>query len=163
MTYIKDLLAMPIGQGTGGYTLHVKTFKKRWSQGKWWWQQCICNDETDEIIVEVRMEGNIQLSREFRVIIGKIAELDWLNKNRKGLRVLEYREPTQTADDWMAEADKVFAGELNEVRGKCRYGISIAFIRTGSHINTKNYEALQPSETVKDLVNEWVEFIITGK
>ncbi len=121
-TKISHLLQMPVGQGTGGYTLYVKTYKKRRKSGEnSWWQQCICQDKDgEEILVDVRIKNNVSLGREFKVIVGKIVEVDWLNKSRKALRVIEYTEPTQTADEWMEQADKVFAGELKTIRSKIK-------------------------------------------
>ena len=163
-TKIAHLLQMPVGQGTGGYMLYVKTFKKRWqASNNAWYQQCICADDTGEILTEVRIGSNHKLSKEIRVVVGEIRETDWLNKPRKCLFVLEYTEPTQTPDEWMEQADKVFAGEMNEIKGKCRYGISCAFIRTGFFNDEEQKELLCPDGGDREAINRWVEFIMTGK
>lgn len=155
MTKIEHLLQMPVGQGTGGYTLYVKTFKKRWEGSECWWQSCICKDDSGEILVEVRLATNAKLSRTFHVRTGLIEETDWLGKPRKTLTVFEYTEPTQTADDYMEQADIKFEGEMNKVRGMVRHGLSCAFIK-------RVPEIMNPTEPLKKAINRWVEFIITG-
>ena len=119
-TKIAHLLQMPVGQGTGGYTLYVKTFKKRYEVAGRWRQQCICADDTGELLVEVNLHSNIRLSREFKVVVGKMMEMDWMNKTRKALLVFEYTEPTQTADEWMEQADIAFQGEIKTIRSKIK-------------------------------------------
>ena len=130
MTKISDLLQMPIGDKRGGFTLFVKTYKKRWKQGNIWWQQCICNDETGEILAEVKVTDNVSLGREIKVVIGLIVELDWQNKTRKGIKILQYTEPTQTPDEWMEQADIAFQGEIKKVRGMVKHGLTCSYIRT---------------------------------
>jgi len=156
MTKISDLLQMPIGDKRGGFTLFVKTYKKRWKQGNIWWQQCICNDETGEILAEVKVTDNVSLGREIKVVIGLIVELDWQNKTRKGIKILQYTEPTQTPDEYYDE--NLMRGTPDQVRGMCRHGISIAIINRIPADSPVN-----PTDKLKEIINEWVDFIVTGE
>lgn len=163
---IEQLLLQPHGQKIGGgFTLSIKTRKKEWTVGKVWWQQLICMDETGEMPVDVKLgRERVTLRTEIKVIVAEVRDAEYLNKPRKILVVDQFSVPTIMVDDYYAEADKAYDINMAEVRGKIRHGLVCSFIQAGKLINKDSFPASPNSEPyTKKIINEWAEFIITGK
>lgn len=137
-TTIKQLLAMPIGQGTGGYTLTVKTYKKNWQVEKIWWSQVILMDETGEIPADVKVGGKFNPLRgrtnKINVIVAEIQNAEYLGKDRKKLVVDQFSIPTTMMDEYYEEIDKVYEGEIKIVRSKIK--CLLASAKTGQEGST---------------------------
>lgn len=162
MTTIKQLLAMPIGQGTGGYTLPIKTRKKKWQVEEIWWQQVILMDKTGEIPADVKigtykpLDGKIEI----RIIVAEIQNAEYLGKDRKKLVVDQYSIPSMTMDEYYTQEEDWHCQHEEEIKGKIRHGIICAMISR----NPKDGNiTLIPDERCKQDINELVNFIMTGE
>ena len=155
---ISQLLIQPHGQKIGGgFTLAIKTRKKEWQVGTIWWQQLICMDETGEIPVDVKLgKERVTLRTDIKVIVAEVRDAEYLNKPRKILVVDQFSIPTITVDEYYDQADKAYAVEMKEVRGKIRHGLVCAYISSGKDM------FLYPENTKKQIL-ELTEFIMTGK
>ena len=57
------------------------------------------------------------------------------------------------------EAEEWYAARQKEIEGKCRYGVTCAIF--GKTTDLQNMP--QPTPLWKTFINEWVDFIMTGK
>ena len=158
MTTIKQLQEMPAGQGTGGYTLSIKTYKKTWQSGKIWWSQVICMDDTGEMPVDVNVGKAYNplrgRARVIHVTVAEVQDAEYLGKDRKKLVVDQYTIPTQTIDDYYKEVDEIYDKELKVVQSKIRCLLSCSILR-------KDIQPITP--TTKRIILGWQEFILTGE
>ena len=167
---ITQLLQRPIGQEnrTGGFQLTVKIARKTVDVGKKHLQWVIFMDETGEIPAEVNLpKRNTTIQKSERIHI----TVCWLQPGEKGkkLYVDQWYPVTQTVDeyearyhaDWgsqdVSEAMEWQAVRREEIKGKCRHGISCSFIRSSQEIY------LEPMPDLKEIINKWVDFIVTGE
>ena len=142
---------MPIGQGTGGYTLTIKTRKKKWQVGEIWWQQIILMDETGEIPADVKLgvykplDGKIEI----HIIVAEVQEAEYLGKDRKKLLVDQFSIPTQTVDEFQSKQDEIDREVKLVVESKVRCWLVSA--------------SIQGKDLTKDKILEWQEFVLTGE
>ena len=122
---IEQLLIQPHGTKINAGTLTVKTSKKTWQVGKIWWNQVVFMDETGEMPADVKIGDYKPLKRggKVKVIVAEVRDAEYLGKPKKILVVDQYKVETQMIDDYYAEADKNYALEMKEVRGKIRHGL----------------------------------------
>ena len=159
---IEQLLLQPHGQGIGGMILTVKTCKKSWEVDKVWYHQVLFMDETGEMPADVKIGTYSPLKRQDRVgiIVAEVRDAEYLGKPRKILVVDQYKVQYQTSEEYYAEADKAYAVEMAEVRGKIRHGLCCAFV-TG---HAQKFSTMPvPTSARTNIINEWVEFIMTGR
>ena len=153
MTTIKQLQDMPIGQGTGGYTLSIKTYKKTWQVGKIWWSQVICMDETGEMPVDVNVGMSYNplrgRARRFNVIVAKVQEAEYLGKDRKKLVVDQFTIPTQTVDEYQSKQDEIDTEVKLIVESKVRCWLVSS--------------SIQGKDLSKFEILEWQKFVLTGE
>ena len=165
MTTIKQLLAMPIGQGTGGYDLSIKTFKKTWEVDGIWWSQCILMDGTGEIPADVKVGTSYnplrgRVSERIHIIVAEIQEAEYLGKNRPKLVVDQFSIPSITVAEYDQTTEDWHRLHEEEIKGKIRHGIICAMISR----NPKDGNiTLVPDERCKQDINELVNFIMTGE
>jgi len=159
---IEQLQLQEHGQKIGGMTLTVKTCKKSWEIQGIWWHQVLFMDETGEIPADIKIGTYIPLKRQdkVKVIVAEVRDAEYLGKPRKILVVDQYKVETQTADDYYAEADKAYAVEMNEVRGKIRHGLSCSFIK--GYAEKFGTVPLPDTDRTMNILR-WQEFIMTGK
>ncbi len=158
---LEQLLIQEHGQKIGGMILTVKTCKKSWEVEGTWWHQVLFMDETGEMPADVKIGTYLPLKRQDKVgvIVAEVRDAEYLGKPRKILVVDQYKVQYQAADEYYAEADKAYAVEMREVRGKIRHGLSCAFIRA---IDIAD-QPINPTPSIKKAILEWTEFIMTGK
>jgi len=165
MTKVKDILAMPIGQGTGGYELTIKTAKKAWEVGGIWYHYVMLTDGESEILGCVQLVGNVRLLRNtpIHITVGERAEYDVNNKMTPALFIGQWADASpvmsepgeldpwgKTPEEWKTENDGI-------IRGKCRFGVVCA-------IRRKHGVQEGPlSAEDKRIINMDVDFIMTGK
>lgn len=109
-TTIKQLLAMPIGQGTGGYDLSIKTAKKKLPVKDVWWQSVVLLDSAgSEMPADVKIGKNIPLvsGSEIKIIVAEVQNAEHLSKDRKKLVVDQFSIPTQTVDEFQSKQDEL--------------------------------------------------------
>jgi len=165
MTTIKQLLAMPVGQGTGGYFLSIKTFKKTWQVDSIWWSQVIFMDGTGEIPADVKVGTKYnplrgQVGNRIKIIVGKIQEAEYLGKDRKKLVVDQFSIPTITVNEYDQATEDWEKSHEEEIKGKIRHGQVCAYIEG----YTKKVGTVPPvSETIKKTILEWQEFVLKGE
>lgn len=158
---IEQLLLQEHGQKIGGMTLTTKTCKKSWQTGEVWWHQVVFMDETGEIPADVKIVNYLPLKsgQKVKIIVAEVRDAEYLGKPRTILVVDQFKVETQMIDDYYAEADKNYAIEMAEVRGKIRHGIVCSMIsRSHSGPITLKFTKEQKNE-----VAELVEFIMTGE
>ena len=164
MTRIKSILAMPLGQGTGGYELTVKTVKKYTPVKTEHYQEVILTDGSDEILANLKLPRRITIFRNMliRVIVGRRTETDKSNRMVPSLYVEEWANasPVMSEPDMSTEAEEWYAARQKGIEGKCRYGIVCAMI-SGQSADLQHMP--EATELWKNFVNEWVEYIMTGK
>jgi len=142
----------PIGYRAGLPTLVVKKTKKKTQVGTKWYQQLVLTDGTADILVDVKLEGNVGLTRN-QEIRGIIAEVQNGEAGKK-LLIEQYQLPSQSEpydremEDWQAKNEK-------EIKSKIRCWLVAAAIQNGA--------TMQPTENSKNWINTWVEFVYTGK
>lgn len=159
---INQLLMQKTGQKIGGFTLSIKTYKKNWQSGKFWWQQVICMDETGEIPVDVKtglvynpIRGRAQA---IHITVAEVQEAEYLGKDRKKLVVDQFTIPTITFDEGQElEAENWARLKEEEIRGKVRHGVVCSLIRAKEI-------ALEPiTDSSKKLIEDIVNYISTGE
>jgi hypothetical protein len=163
---IKQILAMPIGEKIGGgFPMDIKTFKKKWPMGKNTIQQIIIMDETGEMPIDVNLGPTCtnlrgKIGKEIKIIVAEVQGAEYLGKDRKKLYVDQFSYNVWTGDpgDIYDEERKEW-DEHNEkqIRGRVRHGVSCAWISTWPE------EFEEPNDTTKQIINAWVEFIMTGE
>ena len=170
MTKIKDILALPVGQGTGGYELTIKTAKKAWEVKGVWYQRVILTDGPDDILAEIKLHGNNRMIRNtpIRIIVGERTERDVSNKMTPVLRVDQWADARPAMSepmDMMTDAEEWYAARQEEIRGKCRYGVVCAMIGHGliPCYDEQDFGDEERNVLRKKYVNNWVEFIMTGE
>lgn len=159
---IKQLQTQPIGQKISGFTLSIKTYKKNWQSGKFWWQQIICMDETGEMPVDVKtglvynpIRGR---ANAIHVIVAKIQEAEYLGKDRKKLVVDQFSIPAITYDQGQElEAEQWKQHQEDEIKGKIRHGVVCSMIQADFNIHEL------AEGTYNSDVNSLVNFIQTGE
>ena len=153
MTTIKNLQEMPIGQGTGGYFLSIKTHKKMWQVGEIWWNQVICMDETGEIPVDVKIGTAYSPLRgranRINVIVAKVQMAEYLGKDRKKLVVDQFTIPTETVDEYQSKQDEMDKEVKLIVESKVRCWLVSSSIQ-GKQLN-------------KVEILDWQKFVLTGE
>lgn len=164
MTTIKDILAMPLDQGTGGYDLTVKTVKKRTTVRDFWIQETILTDGKDDILAELKCLKNISVIRNtlIHITVGRRVERDKSNRMVPCLYIDQWADasPLMSEPNMMTEAEEWYAARQNEIKGKCRYGIVCAYVR--GYVQ-ENGILPEFSKGRKDDINELVDFIMTGE
>jgi len=170
---ITQLLEMPTGvdNRTGGFQLTVKVARKTVEIDKKHLQWVVFMDETGEMPGEVSLPKYIPLKKYQRIHI----TVCWLQpgENGKKLYVDQWYPITCSSDegisayeahyhsDWgspdTSEAMEWQAVRREEIKGKCRHGVSCAYIR-----GLKS-GFVSPTKTIKKIINEWVDFIVTGE
>lgn len=181
MTTIKNILEWPVGYKSGGFNLVVKTPKKTITdaQGQMFHNVCLF-DDTGEILADVKLiknpipegwEGkaghyNPLIKRQvINIIVCEIqlSESDThlkIGTHGKKLLVHEYKitNPEFSDEDYKYSSE-MWEWDENQkrvIRGKCRYGISCAFIRNSN-------ERLKLHPGLKKIINEWVDYIMSGE
>ena len=151
MTTIKNLQEMPIGQGTGGYTLSIKTAKKKWSVKDVWWQQVIIMDETGEMPADVKIGKNIPLvsGSQIYITVAHVQNAEYLGKDRKKLVVDQFTIPTQTIDEYQSKQDEMDKEVKLIVESKVRCWLVSSSIQ-GKQLN-------------KVEILDWQKFVLTGE
>ncbi len=161
MTTIKDILAMPLEQGTGGYELTVKVAKKAWDVAGVWYQRLMLCDGEDEILAEVTLHGvnnRIMRNTPIRIIVARRTTRDVNNVNVPCLKIQEWADASPVMSEPMSmatDAEEWYAARQEEIRGKCRYGVVCAMI--------ERRDSLARVMEQKFDVNDVVDFIMTGK
>ena len=164
MTKIKDILAMPVGQKTGGYELAITTAKKMTKVKSDWYQRVMFADGGDEILGNIKLHGNVRLIRNtpIRIIVGVRKMADVNNKDVPCLYVDQWADASPVMSepmDMMTDAEEWYAARQEEIRGKCRYGVVCAILGEATDVQSMP----EPSLLWKKFINNWVEFIMTGK
>ena len=152
---IKQLLAMPVGEKTGGgFELSIKTFKKNFQIGNIWFQQVILMDTTGEMPADINrgkvynpLRGH---GKKIGIVVCEVQEAEYLGKDRKKLLVHEHTIPTTTMAEYEEEQEALESKWNKEIEGKIRHGLTCSYIKAGK-------------EPDKDKVNKWTEFIMTGE
>ena len=142
---VKGLLAMEIGSKTGGgFSLTIKTVKKRWKLRNFSWiHQVVLFDTTGEILTDVLCDNNIPFTRNSELLI-VVCELQ-VTENGKKLFVHEWRQESDTEPPvWEAREPE------SVVRSKIRCKLVCAYLNSGT-------------EPKKDEVLMWEQFVLTGK
>lgn len=162
---VEQLLRQPLGQKIGGFTLSIKTYKKNWQSGKFWWQQVICMDETGEIPVDVKaglvynpIRGR---AKAIHVIVAKVQEAEYLGKDRRKLVVDQFSIPSITcskaedleADDWKQHRE-------DEIKSKIRCWLVASYIE--GHVEKMGFVPTR-SKGSKEAINEWADYVLTGE
>jgi len=168
MTTIKQLLAMPINQKTGGYDLSIKTFKKTWQVDEIWWSQCIFMDETGEIPADVKVGTSYnplrgRVGERIHIIVAEIQEAEYLGKNRKKLVVDQFSIPSITVNEYdQATEDWEHAHEDEIIKGKIRHGLVCALIRA-KLMDIPSAGPYSINQNMKKFITIVVDFIMTGE
>lgn len=151
-TTIKQLLAMPIGQKTGGYDLSIKTAKKKLPVKDIWWQSVVLLDSAgSEMPADVKIGKNIPLisGSEIKIIVAEVQNAEHLSKGRKKLVVDQFSIPTQTADEFQSKQDELDREIKLIVESKIRCWLVSA--------------SIQGQKLSKAELREWQEFVLTGE
>ena len=164
MTKIKDILALPVGQGTGGYELTIKTAKKAWEVKGVSYQRVMLTDGPDEMLAELTLRGNNRMQPRtiIHITVGHRGELDVNNKPTPALLIAEWADASPVMSepmDMMTDAEEWYAARQEEIRGKCRYGVVCAILGEATDVQSMP----EPSLLWKKFINNWVEFIMTGE
>ena len=120
---ISQLLLQPHGQKIGGgFELTIKTCKKSWQVGKTWWHQVLLMDETGEMPADVKIGTYLPLKSGavVKIIVAEVRDAEYLGKPRKILVVDQYLVPSQPVEDYFAEADAAYQGEIKTIRSKIK-------------------------------------------
>jgi len=153
MTTIKQLLAMPVGQGTGGYTLSIKTYKKTWQVDTIFWSQVILMDGTGEIPADVKVGTTYNplrgRGREINVIVAEIQEAEYLGKDRKKLVVDQFTIPSTPIEEYESKQADLEKEAKLVIESKIRCWLASA--------------SIQGKELSKAEILEWQEFVLTGE
>ncbi len=140
---IKQLLDCPVGYKTGGFSLTIKTIKKRWQVDESWIHQVLLTDITGDILTDIVCETNIPFQRTAELYI-VVCEIQAAETGKK-LVVHEWRQESMTEPPvWVANEPE------SVVRSKVRCRLVCAYIISGT-------------EPHQDEVRYWTDFIVTGK
>ena len=166
MTTVKDILAMPIGQGTGGYDLTVKVSKKAWEVEGTWYQRLMLTDGTDEILAEVKLTSNLPIQRNIpiHIIVGKRVERDVNNKEVPCLYIDQWSDPRtpisepDESDPWGKSQE--WWDERNEkvIRGKCKTLFIMHFIGA---VSREYGEVPEPKVQDIERIEKWADIACT--
>lgn len=142
---VNQLLGMDIGSKTGGFTLDIKTAKKKWQLAdQTWVQQVLLTDATGDILADVKLGGYTPLSRDslIHIIVCEIQPTD----TGKKLFIDQWdiggatSEPPSFAEDEYQKS----------IRGKIKHGLIAAYLQAGN----------VPSETLEFARSEEIKQII---
>lgn len=148
MATVKDLLSAEIGAKTGGFTLTIKTVKKRWQADGQWIHQVVLTDTTGDILTDIVKPSNAPFFRanDLYIIVCEIQA----SADGKKLVVHEWKQETFSEPpermDWAASDGQEI------VAGKIRHGLVCAAVQS------KQIEIVN-----EDDLRQWVNFILTGK
>ena len=163
-TTIEQLSKRPLGKEhrTGGFRLTLKRARNTKEFGTKYLQEVLFMDDTGEIPGEILLPkyNPIQSGYTINIVIC------WLQEGEKGpkLYVEQWTQDSWSADGYEASRtmnyDSFSPEEEFIIRGKVRHGVVCAMIKTGQI--TKGEAPINDAK-VKDCVNRWVDFIMTGK
>lgn len=162
---IEQILIQPIGQRFNAGTLTIKTCKKTWQVRKVWYHQVVFMDNTGEIPADVKIGEYLPLKRgqEVNLIIVEVRDAEYLGKPRKILFVEQYSLPSMTMDEYNSQEEDWHLMRQDEIRGKVRHGLTCAFIQSGQIKPDITSGKEHIPKFAKAIINELVDFIMTGK
>ena len=148
---IKELFTIPSYETLGGFTLIVKTVKKKWEIGNDKIQQVVLTDKTGDILADICLRktqyGFDILTRCLEIIV-IAAEMQETETGERKLYVSQYNIPSRSEPDYGLPTDYPDWDKIN--RGKVRHGLVCSYIKANKPINKSEIEAL-------------VEYIIDGE
>lgn len=125
---IQQLKEMPAGTRVGGFSLTIKTAKKKWQVDGKWIHQVLVMDNTGEMLADVNIVKNIPLQRAqtFRVIVSEIQAAEQGTK----LCVDQFQLDTITEPDNIID---FVAGESDRtIKGKIKTWLVAACLQSGT-------------------------------
>jgi len=164
---IEQILIQPIGQRINPGMLSIKTYKKTWQAGDIWWSQVILMDETGEMPADVNVGKTYNPIRgrgqKINIIIAEVQEAEYLGKDRKKLVVDQYTIPTMSIAEYETKQDEMDDEVKLIVQGKIRHGLVCAFIHSKQIEPDMTSGKEHIPKSAKAVINEIVEFIMTGE